>query len=93
MPKLQETVSIVNKLGLHARACALFVKHAARFESEVIIKRFREDIEVNGKSILGIMMLAASPGTKIIIKTEGPDAREALTELVKLVQDGFGEEI
>lgn len=89
----QQTVVIVNKLGLHARACATFVKHAAKFESEVKVKRFRTNIEVNGKSILGMMMLAASPGTKIIIKTEGVDAKEALTELVELVQSGFGEEV
>lgn len=93
MSSFQETVVIVNKLGLHARACATFVKHAAKFESEVTVKRFRKNVEVNGKSILGMMMLAASAGTRIIIKTDGPDAEEALTELAELVRDGFGEEI
>ena len=81
---------IVNKLGLHARASALFVKTASRFSSEVKLRR--EDIEVNGKSIMGIMMLAASKGTTVSLAVEGPDEAEALQTIGDLIADGFGEE-
>jgi phosphocarrier protein len=82
--------TIVNKLGLHARASALFVKTASRFKSDIRIER--EDIEVNGKSIMGIMMLAAAKGTSIQVKIDGEDELEAMQILGDLIRDGFGEE-
>jgi phosphocarrier protein len=87
---LDQEFTIVNKLGLHARASALFVKTASRFRSD--IKMEREGIEVNGKSIMGIMMLAAAKGTRIKITIEGEDEAEALTALGELITNGFGEE-
>jgi phosphocarrier protein HPr len=86
----QQEFEIVNKLGLHARASALFVKTASKFQSEV--KLARESVEVNGKSIMGIMMLAASKGTKIRLTVEGPDEEEAMQTIGALIIDGFGEE-
>ncbi len=81
---------IVNKLGLHARASALFVKTASRFASEV--KLAREGIEVNGKSIMGIMMLAASKGTTVRLSVDGSDEADALQTIGDLIANGFGEE-
>ena len=81
---------IRNQLGLHARACALFVKTAARFRSQVLVSR--DDLEVNGKSIMGVMMLAAEEGSSIRVRAEGPDEREALTALQELVDGKFGGE-
>jgi phosphocarrier protein len=81
---------IPNKLGLHARASALLVKTASRFISDIKIER--EDIEVNGKSIMGIMMLAAAKGSVIRVKVGGEDEEEAMTVLGELIEDGFGEE-
>jgi len=86
----QQEFEIVNKLGLHARASALFVKTASKFKSEV--KLARESVEVNGKSIMGIMMLAAAKGTKIRLTVEGVDEDEALQVIGALIMDGFGEE-
>ncbi len=83
-------VEIQNKLGMHARSAAMFVKLANNFESEILIKR--EELEVNGKSIMGIMMLAAAKGTALIIQADGPDEVEALQRLRALVNDKFGED-
>lgn len=87
---LQNDFLIVNKLGLHARASALFVKTASRFSSEV--KLAREGVEVNGKSIMGIMMLAASKGSTVVLSVSGSDESEALQTLGELISNGFGEE-
>lgn len=87
---LVQDFTIVNKLGLHARASALLVKTASRFSSE--IKIVREGIEVNGKSIMGIMMLAAAKGTVISVKVEGSDEAEAMAALADIITNGFGEE-
>jgi phosphocarrier protein HPr len=87
---LEQQFLIVNKLGLHARASALFVKTASQFESD--IKVLREGIEVNGKSIMGIMMLAAAKGTLIHLKVTGPDEGLAFQKLGELIENGFGEE-
>jgi len=81
---------IINKLGLHARASALFVKTASRFAADV--KLAKEGIEVNGKSIMGIMMLAASKGTTVSLTVEGADESEALQAIGDLITNGFGEE-
>lgn len=81
---------IVNKLGLHARASALFVKTASQFKSDVKLKK--EAVEVNGKSIMGIMMLAAAKGTIVTLTTDGIDEQEALQSIGELIKNGFGEE-
>jgi len=87
---LEQQFAIINKLGLHARASALFVKTASQFKSE--IKVSRDGIEVNGKSIMGIMMLAAAKGTEIVLNVTGADESEAFEKLGDLIQNGFGEE-
>ncbi|MDU0459853.1 MAG: HPr family phosphocarrier protein [Geobacteraceae bacterium] len=87
---LQNEFLIVNKLGLHARASALFVKTASRFTSEV--KLAREGVEVNGKSIMGIMMLAASKGSTVRLTVYGADQVDAMNTLSELITNGFGEE-
>ncbi|HIJ97136.1 MAG TPA: HPr family phosphocarrier protein [Desulfuromonadales bacterium] len=87
---LQKEFLIVNKLGLHARASALFVKTASRFASEVRLSR--EGIEVNGKSIMGIMMLAAAKGSIVSLSVDGADETEAMQTIGELIENGFGEE-
>ena len=82
-------MKIVNKLGLHARPAAEIVKTAARFKSNITITR--DDLEVNGKSIMGVMMLAAEFGSSIIIRGEGDDADAALEALAALAAAKFGE--
>ncbi len=86
----QTEVLIRNQLGLHARACALFVKTAARFKSDVWVAR--DDLEVNGKSIMGVMMLAAEEGATIRVRADGPDERDAVAALQELVDGKFGGE-
>ena len=81
---------IRNQLGLHARACALFVKTAARFKSHVLVSR--DDLEVNGKSIMGVMMLAAEEGSLIKVKADGEDEQAAIAALTELVNGKFGGE-
>ncbi len=81
---------IRNQLGLHARACALFVKAASKFKSEILVSR--DDLEVNGKSIMGVMMLAAEEGATILVKADGPDEAEALVIIRELVDGKFGGE-
>lgn len=87
---IERTVTIQNRLGLHARACSVFVKEAARFASHIIVAR--DGLEVNGKSILGVMMLAAERGAEILLRTEGVDEAEAMEALVRVVDNKFGEE-
>lgn len=82
--------TIVNRLGLHARAAALLVKTAARFSAEITIKK--EDMEVNGKSIMGILLLAAPKGSDIHLMIEGTDEELAMQHLGELIEGGFGEE-
>jgi len=83
-------ITIINKLGLHARAAAKFVKLASSFESE--IELVRENRTVNGKSIMGIMMLAASKGTDLVLQAKGNDADSALNALTELVNNRFDED-
>ncbi|MBM4306093.1 MAG: HPr family phosphocarrier protein [Deltaproteobacteria bacterium] len=85
-----QTFTIKNKLGLHARAAALLVKTANRFVSEVSIEK--DGLEVNAKSIMGILMLAATKGMRITLKAEGKDAGLAIQALGKLFENKFGEE-
>lgn len=84
------TIQIINKLGLHARASAKFVKLASEFTSEITLASNGQ--KVNGKSIMGIMMLAAGHGTELELCTEGPDEDQAMNALAALVEDGFGED-
>jgi len=81
---------IVNKLGLHARASALLVKTSSQFKSDIKIER--EGVTVNGKSIMGIMMLAAAKGTTIRVTAEGEDESVAMATVGELIRNGFGEE-
>jgi phosphocarrier protein HPr len=83
-------LTIINKLGIHARPAALFVKTANRFQSDCFVEKDGETI--NGKSIMGLMMLAAGPGSVIIVTCDGADANEALDELEALVKRKFDEE-
>ena len=85
----ERNVTIVNKLGLHARAAAKLVTMASGYSSDVDIAK--EGQSVNGKSIMGVMMLAASKGTSLLIRTSGNDEQEAADNLVKLVAEKFGE--
>lgn len=87
--KLQRTVELVNRLGLHARAASKFVFEASRFAAEIRVRH--NEHEVNGKSILGLLLLAAPCGSQLTISAEGEDAEEALAALVQLVADRFGE--
>ena len=88
--ELEKNVQIRNKYGLHARPAAEFVKTASRFQAEIWVRK--QDLEVNGKSIMGMMMLAAEYGSEITIRAAGNDAEPAVRELVGLVERKFGEE-
>lgn len=83
MPLLKKKLTVRNKQGLHARPAALFVQAANKFDSRITIRRDSE--EVNGKSIMGILMLGAENGTQIILEVEGEDAQIAITELEKVL--------
>lgn len=83
-------ISIPNKYGLHARPAAEFVKLANRFSSDIRVRK--EDVEVSGKSIMGVMMLAAEFGSTITITADGEDSEAAIDALRGLVEGGFGEE-
>src|SRR5216110_436876 len=80
---------VLNKLGIHARPAALFVKTANRFACDIFVEKDGE--KINGKSIMGLMMLAAGPGSKLTIHAEGHDASQALTELEALFKGKFDE--
>ena len=84
------TVTIINEKGMHARAAALFSREASQHKASVFVAR--EGLEVNGKSIMGVLMLAAYCGSEITIRTDGDGADEAMAALVRLVQDKFGED-
>ena len=81
---------VSNKLGVHARPAAMFVKVANRFESEIMVEKDGET--VNGKSIMGLMMLAAGPGCRLQVRASGPDASQALTEIEALLKRKFDED-
>ena len=83
------SVQIVNKNGLHARPAAEIVKAAAKFQSDITLRR--DDLEVNGKSIMGVMMLAAEYGATLHLRATGPDEGEALQALAALIAGKFGE--
>lgn len=92
MEHITESVLIQNKFGLHARAASIFVHTASRFSSEIKIGRNGDNDFVNGKSILGVLCMAVSPGNKIIIRAIGKDARVAIDALIELINNKFGEE-
>jgi phosphocarrier protein HPr len=90
-PGVHEREFVVqNKLGIHARPAAMFVKTANRFDCEIFVEKDGE--KVNGKSIMGLMMLAAGPGSKILVTTEGKDGPAALEEIDALLKRKFDEE-
>ncbi len=86
---IEREATIVNQEGLHARPAARIVRLASTFDSEIEISK--DGFGVNGKSIMGVMMLAAECGSSITIKADGPDAERAVEALAQLVADGFGE--
>ncbi|MBN1211999.1 MAG: HPr family phosphocarrier protein [candidate division Zixibacteria bacterium] len=88
---IKKTATIVNKLGLHARPAAQLVSTASGFESEVFYTK--DDLRVNGKSIMGVMMLAAEKGTQLIIEVDGPDQEQAMGAVLNVIASGFGEEV
>ena len=85
----ERTVEIVNRNGLHARPAAEIVKLSSKFNCDITI--VREDLEVNGKSIMGVMMLAAEYGSNILVRANGPDAEQAVNAIADLVAAKFGE--
>ena len=85
----ERSVQIVNRNGLHARPAAEIVKAASKFDADITITR--DDLEVNGKSIMGVMMLAAEFGSTVMLRASGPDAEKAIEALSKLIADRFGE--
>lgn len=88
--KAEKSVTLTNDYGLHARPATLFVEMSNRFTCDVLV--IRDSQEVNGKSVMGIMMLGAESGSTLTIRTDGPDAEEAMKSLVELVESGFGED-
>ena len=86
---IKQTITIVNKLGLHARAASKLVNCASQFESEVFLERSGN--RVNAKSIMGVMMLAASKGVELDLEIEGADEQQCQQALVGLIEDRFGE--
>ncbi len=90
MPEISATFVVSNKLGLHARAAALLVKTTSQFSSDISISARKQT--VNGKSIMGVLMLAASQGTKIKVSVNGKDAQECMAAISLLIVNKFGEE-
>jgi len=88
--KVEKEITIVNRLGLHARPAAMFVRIAGRFRCEIWVEK--EGEQINGKSIMGLMMLAAGQGSKLHIRCEGPDADKAMEELEELINKKFDED-
>ena len=88
--KVEKEVTIVNRLGMHARPAAMFVRIASRFKCEVCVEK--EGEQINGKSIMGLMMLAAGQGSKLMIRCEGPDSDRALQEIEQLIASKFNED-
>jgi phosphocarrier protein len=87
---IRRDVTIRNRLGLHARAAAKFVHAASRYRSKILVQR--DSRTMDGKSIMGVLLLAAACGTTVSISASGPDEQAALDELCQLVESGFGEE-
>ncbi|PZR74942.1 MAG: HPr family phosphocarrier protein [Chthoniobacterales bacterium] len=88
--KIEKEITIINRLGLHARPAAMFVRISSRYRSEVWVEK--EGEQINGKSIMGLMMLAAGQGSKLLIRCEGPDADKVMEELEELIRKKFNED-
>ncbi|MBI4399020.1 MAG: HPr family phosphocarrier protein [Candidatus Omnitrophica bacterium] len=86
---IEKKIIIKNKLGLHARPAALFVQATSKYDCDLYVRKGKQ--KVNGKSIMGLMMLAAGNGTALILEASGPDARKAIADVEKLVSENFGE--
>jgi phosphocarrier protein len=89
MPRHARTFVIINSLGLHARAAAQLVQTANRYRSEIHVEK--DGMQVNGKSIMGVLTLAAAKGSSVIVLVDGDDAETAMVALAKLIENGFGE--
>jgi phosphocarrier protein len=88
--KVEKEITVINRLGLHARPAAMFVRIASRYRSEIWVEK--EGEQINGKSIMGLMMLAAGQGSKLLIRCEGPDADKAMEEIEDLINRRFNED-
>ena len=88
--KVEKENTVINRLGLHARPAAMFVRIASRYRSEIWVEK--EGEQINGKSIMGLMMLAAGQGSKLLIRCEGPDAEKAMQEIEELINNRFNED-
>ena len=87
--EITKVFTVKNKLGLHARAAAVFVRLSSRFEADITL--VKDSYEVNGKSILGVLSLAATKGSEIQVTTRGKDAEAAINDIEELIESGFGE--
>jgi len=86
---IEKTVTIVNKAGMHTRPASMLVKIASKYKSDFYI--IKNGFQINGKSIIGVMSLAAEQGSEVTLKFEGDDEQKACAEIVKFFEDGFGE--
>lgn len=86
---MEKIMTIRNRMGLHARPAAMFVQEAGKFKSQVYV--VKDGLQVNGKSVMGLMLLAAESGSKLVIKADGPDENDAISALEKLFERRFDE--
>jgi phosphocarrier protein HPr len=89
MDRVERSFTIVNSLGLHARPAAMVVQAANRFRSEIVFEK--DGLQVNAKSIMGVLTLAAAKGAAVLVSCEGPDAAEAMAAVARIFESGFGE--
>lgn len=87
---IEERMDVVNSSGMHLRACSAFVKLSSRFRARITLVREDLGLSVDGKSIMGLLSLAAEPGAQLLLRADGDDEREAAGALRQLVEDGFG---
>lgn len=87
---IEKTFSVTPKLGMHARPAAMFVQAACRFKSTVMVSK--DGVEINGKSVMGLLLLAAEHGSKMVLKVDGPDEKAAIETLEKLFERKFDED-
>lgn len=91
LPMIEREVTVRNRAGLHTRPASMIVRTASQFESEIFLRR--DNYEINGKSVIGVMTLAAERGATITLVVEGEDEEEAVSAIADLFEDGFGEEM
>ncbi len=89
MDRVERSFTIVNSLGLHARPAAMVVQAANRFRSEIVFEK--DGLQVNAKSIMGVLTLAAAKGAAVVVSCEGPDAADAMAAIARIFESGFGE--